>query len=300
MAEVKAYPYLTVEASHIAVTGNWVYSNGEGHVDLELLLRNWDVASNLEAEITLRVDLKHILQDCGLGEDAILRLAIGWRSSGTMLRGNGTRIDLNSLHAKQQMTLRVQVSGTEVSHDITLFVALILISAGQNAHKLSPNIPGSVLWINENRLPLNDTGLHFPTEIIDFRNRDWKVPSNSAWYLEWNSSDLHQTIFGDIQLYLNASHSTVINAIVSDQSLSDIFQQFLFFDVARMLIEGALTNTDFVEDPTQFPEGSIGFLIHNIFREYFSTETPASLLRKSNDKNLFEAILQHNLSFLKT
>lgn len=299
MAEIRTYPYLTVDSSHIVVTENWHYSDGAEDIELENILHHWDATSVLIAEIALKLDLKQILQDCGLGTDAMLRLVIGWRSSGTMLRGHGTRIDLTSSNTKQSMKLKVQISGTEVAHDIGLFVALILVSAGKNPHKLSASVPGSVLWINENHLTLNDAGLYFPIEVIDFAAREWKVPLKSAWYLEWDPFDLDQTVFGDIQLYLNSAHPTVLNALSSSETLSDIFQQVLFFDVARMLILGGLSNPDFMQDPTQYPEGSIGFAIYNLLCEYFPDETVETLLEKRNDKNLFEAMLQHHLSFLK-
>ncbi len=299
MAEIRTYPYLTPDPKHIVVTRDWQYFDALGEAELKNLLLDWEPTTVLDGEITVRLDLPGILRACGLGSDAKLRLVAGWRSSGTMLRGSGTRVDLSTNNSKRPITVRVSVSAAEVSHDLVLFAALILVTPGSQAHRLSPKVPGSVLWLTENRILVDNESLYFPTEITDFRSRTWDVPSEAGWYLQWDPEDLYQSVFSDVQLYLNASHPAVSSTLVAKESPSDMLQQILFFDLARTLIIGALANPEFVNDPTQYPEGSAGAAVHNIICEYFPNETAASLYAKSKSPSLFEATLQHHLAFLK-
>lgn len=299
MIEIRSYPYLTPNPKHVTTLEDWHYYKSDHKVDLNELMHDWDSATEIDAEIKLKLNLKKILRDCGLGDDAKLRLVTGWRSSGTMLRGNGNRIDLDTNNSRSPLLLKVHINGTEVFHDFTVFAALILVSSGTEDHRLSPTVPGSVLWITENRILLNDYNLYFPTEIIDFNSARWGTLPDAAWYLQWDANDLFQTVFGDVQLYLNSAHPSILSALVNEQSTSDLIHQVLFFDIARNLIIGALSNQEFVNAPGDYPEGTIGAVIYNIICEYFPSESVAILHEKSKDKSLFEAVLQHHIGFLK-
>ncbi|GAB4523342.1 MAG: hypothetical protein OHK0046_36910 [Anaerolineae bacterium] len=299
MTQIKTYPYLTADPKRVTLVQDWRYLDASGSVEPAEMLENWEPTAFVEADITLRVDLDGIMQDCGLAHDAQLRLVAGWRSSGTMLRGQGSRVDLNSKNASELIRLKVRINGTDVARDIMLFAAVILVDAGFQPEALSPTTPGSVIWVTEHILLLEDEFQYFPIELTDFSAKDWLVPADAAWYLEWDAGDLYQIAHDDVKLYLNSVHNVVLEALADNQSTSDVFENFLLFDIARNLILGALANPQFVEDPLQYPDDTIGAVINGLIREYFPDYTVTSLYKMSQNRSLFEAQLQHYLRFLR-
>lgn len=299
MGEIKSYPYLTPSAAAIVIRQEWQLYDDELIVEPAQFLSTWNPALMIEAEIVLSVDLDVVLRECQLSNDARLRVVTGWRSSGTMLRGNGQSADVLASNSNQDIRLRVEADGRHVLHDVFLFAGLILVSVGSTANPLAPRLPGAILWQNEKRLVLNAVDLQFPTEIVNFSERSWPVPEYAAWYLQWDPTDLHQLVFGDVRLYLNSRHPLVLGALSGNQNVTDTMQNFVFFDLARTLIRGALSNPEFVADPNQFPEDTIGAVIRDILAHQFPDYSVKALHTMLADPALFEAYLQHHLNFLR-
>lgn len=300
MREIRTYPYLTPKIETVKIQKDWqlIDANRSLVNDPDAFLAEWDPAQSIYAKIEIVTSLQTLLDDCGLAPDSRLRAVSGWRSSGTMLRSAGQVADLIESNSEKPIVLAVEVSGTNVSYDVTFFAAIILISAGDKSDPLAPKLPGSVLWFKERSYNLNNYHLLFPIELIDFRLLEAQIPANAAWYLDWNPSDLHQTVLGDVRLYLNSAHPMALQAIMGESSSTEIIQNYVFFDIARTLLLEALKNKDFSDTPNYYPQGSVGSLIQNIISEYFLDENLHSLRNLAKDVSLFEAYLQHRLEFL--
>lgn len=299
MPEIKVYPYLRPDDDAISVIEDWHFREEDLFNYQDGVIKDWDPAVNIDATIILKVDTESVLSSCQLASNAKLRLVTGWRSSGTMLRDSGQIVDLQSSNADRPLELCVQVDGINLSRDVVLFATLILVNAGSTDKPLAPKIPGAVLWTTEQRVILDETALRFPTEFVAFSERDWPIPTHSAWYLQWDPDDLHQLLFGDIRLYLNADHPVVLQALSGQQKNTELIQNFIFFDLARTLLLGALTNSHFVESPTSYPAGTIGATIYSMLKEYFPKQSIKKIKNKTKDISLFNASLQARLNFLR-
>lgn len=299
MPEIKAYPYLVPNDDAISIIQDWYLQEKELFTYQDGVIEDWDPAVNIDAEIVLEVDLEAILSDCNFASDARLRLVTGWRSSGTMLRDSGQMVDLQPSNTNRPLKLCIEVDGINLARDVILFAALILVNAGSTDKPLAPKIPGAVLWKTEQRVILDETALRFPTEIAAFSERDWPIPTHSAWYLQWDSNDLSQSIFGDVRLYLNKDHPVVLQALSGQQTNTEIVQNFIFFDLARTLLLGALSNSHFVANPASYPQGTIGAVIHNILKAQFPNQSVKKLEKMTKDTSLFNAYLQARLNFLR-
>jgi len=64
------------------------------------------------------------------------------------------------------------------------------------------------------------------------------------------------------------------------------------FDVARTLIYGALSNEEFLENPSRFEEGSIGSAVQNMLSLYFPDMPVMEIQLNSEQPQMFEPKLQ--------
>lgn len=289
MTVIRRPPYLTPSQDRLRI-GDWSLVRDETTVPMEELLPDWDAAVNISAVIPVELDVQGIFQDCHLDKDARLRLASVWESQGTMLRGRGAVIDFDSEYPVEQIDLWLQVEGICLAKKLDLSVNLVLLYSGTNAHPLTPKIPGSILAQKTQTVLLEGEGARFPTEVINFAEGHY--PSDAGWALYWDPDDLHQTVLGDIRLYINMRHERIMRAVSQNLPEDYGIREAIRLDLARTLIYGALNNPEFVENSDQFAQGTIGAAVRNMLRLYFPQISFTQLRDNSRQPQSFEPKLQ--------
>lgn len=274
--------------------GDWVRISDDRSEVLGNLFPIWEPAVSINTFVPIKVDVLGIFEDCNLEPDARLQLGAVWSSSGTMLRGRGDLIDLNSADNGKELRLGVKVDGTKLAKSLDLSLQLILAAPNDHPRPFAPKLPGSILWQSDfHHVILEGEGARFPVEVIGFSYSMY--PDDAAWVLHWDPHNLHQTILGDVRLYFNAKHERVIQA-VSNNKLEDFdLREAIRFDVARTLIYGALSNEEFLENPDGFENGSVGSAIRNMLYLYFPGLSISDIQSNSEQEQTFEPKLQAKL-----
>jgi len=297
VTEIRRRPFFTPAPNKISVE-SWMIFQNDGYVPLVPALPDWDPAVSISAKVLVEMDVPGVLEDCNLPPDARLRLMTMWRSAGTSLRGVGEVRNLNGTSSETWYQLGLDADGVNLGGKLDLVIQLLLLSPGSEPRPFAPKYPGTVLFENSQTVVLGDDSTQFPIQVLDFEHTSY--PSDAGWMLVWDASDLRASVFGALCLYINSSHDRVVRAV--SQNLPEDFdlREAIRFDTARMLIYGALSNDEFVENPFSFPDGSVGAAVRNLIGLYFS-EIPLAQLRDcSRRRQLFEAKLQGKLrSFRK-
>jgi hypothetical protein len=293
MTRIQSLPYLTPAPGRMML-GNWQIVRNKIAAPLSELLPDWDPAVSIQATVSVQVDLDGILSDCNLASDASLRLAAAWYCPGTVLRGCGDRVDLNKANTSKNIELCTEVEGINLAKAAEFSVRLVLLHHGADVKKFAPKLPGSILaQSNPYRVIIEGEGPRFPIEVIDFS--DTYFATNAGWVLRWDPQDLHQTVLGDIRLYINSQHERVKRA-VSENLLEDFdIREAVRYDVARTLIYGALSRDEFVADPDAFEDGSIGAATRNMLRVYFPEFSFSELRDRIQRPESFDPRLQEKL-----
>jgi hypothetical protein len=255
---------------------------------------DWDPAVSILASISVQMDIDGIIEDCNLGMDACLRLAAIWYSPGTVLQGCGETVDLHRTQSFQQVDLHVGVDGISLSKTAEFSVILILLKQGTSAKRYAPKLAGSILARSKPyQVVLEGEGARFPIEVIDFA--DTHFPTDAGWVLHWDPQDLHQTVLGDIRLYINNRHERVKRAVSKDMVEDFDIRDAIRYDVARTLVYGALNNDEFVASPSTFPDGSIGAAVRNMLHLYFPEFSLFELRDRCQQPHVFDPRLQEKL-----
>jgi hypothetical protein len=287
-------PYLLPRDDRVQITDPVLFVNGSPQ-PVGTSLPEWDPAMRLHLCVEASLDFKEILSDCTLSRSSRLRLASNWRSEGSGLRGRGTWTDFDQASPSGSRSLEVQVEGSLLARNFILEVVLLLLERGNKSGPLAPSLPGSILWQHEDCLLLEGQGTRFPMEFIDFQSAGW-LPSDAAWYLDWDPADFEKTFMGTVRLYLNARNERLRRALSENLSTDHAIREAIRFDVARTLIMVALENEDFLSNPSSYEDGTVGAIVRRLINVVFPTDDLSSLRdAKRQSQQRFECKLQSNV-----
>lgn len=295
MTRVQMFPYLRPVSTRFVATPWKDLSTTTSRPDQEPLSHRDPVLPFL-ATRTVILDQQGIRQDCMLGNEDRLRLAVIWHSTGTGLRGAGSRIDLEPDETGPQVDLQLQIDGAQISDTIRIETDLVLASTGTGNHRLAPHRAGSLLWRDVQTVQLGDDISFFPTELIDFgTNASW-LPSDAGWYLDWDPADLEVPALGRLRLLLNSDHPVIARSVSGSEQSDRAVQDTIRFEVGRTLVMGALDSDDFVAQADTYPDGSIGTALRRLIHALFPTDTLTGLQQYRRQQPFrFECQLQATL-----
>jgi len=295
VARTSSPPFRRVGAA--APRCEWFLARPDGEFgDLPLSLNDWDPAASITAAVRVEADLEGIEARTGVAADADLRLSLSWYCRTTQVRGSGETLSVGR-DASDGLTLTCTARGDQLGGAVEFRVALVLASAGSPSSSLAATIPGSVLWEASQKVIIEGIGGRFPMVWIDFKASG--LPDRSAWYLDWDPHALDEDVLRGARLHLNRSHERLREAIEnpSTPEAQTVFE-FLYFDVGRAVITGALRNRDFVEQPDR-ERGTLGDEVRRLIGITFPG-VPASHLadRLKHQPTTFDRDLQHGLRIL--
>lgn len=267
MPPVQVFPYLRPSADRFTNAGWWL-AEGENLTEAPNILPGWDSTVDIRAALSLKLDVRGVYEDCQLGGDAVLRLGLGWVSSFTRLSGVGTQVDIRLEGAASDYYLEVSIPGRLLGRSVELFAHLLLYRPAQGVQpRLAPAAQGSRLASVGRKLMIEGAGPRFPMEIIDFTST--RFPAGAAWALLWDPNDLHQTVEGDIRLYINSRNAVIVRAVTASEPEDYGVREALRFDLAQQMVFGALNSEEFIGAPASFERGTVGAAVRAMLGLYF-------------------------------
>lgn len=244
------------------MAGPWTDADGR---ELPDRLEHWDPFTDTELFRTLDVDLDVVREACRLNTGAAFAVAATWYSNRTRLSGLGAGAELGQLRGLVRAPVSVSVPGALAGGRLTLRTSLVLRDPGTEATVISPRREGAILWIDSTSVALEGAAARFPITALDFRASSG-LPDEASWKLDWDSDALEAPVLGELRLLLNSSNETFADAVRSGAAdpRSVAIRSYVMFDVARALVDGALGNDRFVDNPEAYEEDSIGRMLFEL------------------------------------
>lgn len=243
-------------------------------------LVHWEPFTPVEAMTAITVDVDLVRERCQLPPDSALALVATWRSDRTRLAGAGPIVELGALDGLLRAPLAVSVPGFEAGGQVDLGTRLFLRSAGSAVSPIAPHRVGAILWADSHRVAFEGGAARFPVTATDFTGVP-RLPDEGGWVLDWNPEDLESPISASLQLLVNSSNTQMLDAVRSGSTdgRAPFIRGFVTYDVARSLVEGALSNERFVESPEAFDEGTLGRMLFELLAACWPG-VPVSKLRQ--------------------
>jgi hypothetical protein len=276
------------------------WSDADGR-ELPDRLQHWDPFTETEVFRAVDVDLDSVRTACRLGSDAAFTLSTTWYSNRTRLSGAGVNVELGQLRGLVRASLSLVVPGAAAGGRVDLRTSLILRHPGATATPISPKREGAILWSDSVSVALEGGSARFPITALNFADAR-RLPDEASWMLEWNPEALEAPVLGDLRLLVNSHDETLLGALRSGaaDANSTIIRSFVMFDVARALVQGALGNDRFVEDPESFDSGSIGRMLFELLLMCWPGVPMKTLAsRRFEDPARLEADLQAQLQLFR-
>jgi hypothetical protein len=292
------FPYCT-PTSDMVSAGSLILEEGEGlSASVKEHLGDWDPSRLLKFSQKVTLDLPAVYSACCLGAEDRLRMALVWRSDGTALGSTGICVDLG-VNSPADTILQLQVPAFCIRTSVTVRTVLVLAVRNSAYNPFAAFRPGSILWQAERRISLDCGAAYFPVEVVNFKNQG--LPSEAAWYLDFDTSDWFAPVLGSVRLYLNASNEKLCRAVENAGNPSceqAIILSALYYDVGKSLIRTSL-NSDEFRYYREWPPHSIGRSIAALIRSVFPNTAFDVLNREMNDlPGDFETKVQAGLHFL--
>lgn len=297
MKSVPATPYLLPPEDAI-LEQPWADADG---MPLGDRLEHWDPFTDSEFFRSIDIDLDRVRAGCRLNVDATFAVAATWHSNRTRLSGAGQAVELGALRGAVRAPLSLLVPGAAAGERLELRTLLVLRHPGSNETAISPRREGAVLWRHSKSIALEGGSARFPVTALDFE-ASGRLPADAGWALEWNPEQLDGPVLGDLRLLVNSRDEVLLSALRSGTTdpKSTVVRSFIQFDVARLLVDGALANESFVADPDRFEEGSVGRMLSELLAAVWPGVPVATLVsRRREDPARLAAELQAHLKLFK-
>lgn len=265
-----AYPYLRPTPSTVEAQP-WRLLLSEEEVDLPESLDGWDYNLDLRLRREVQVNGAAIREQCRLAGDAPLALSVVWHSTGSGLRG---RSAFELLGAQGDFThhLDLTIAGAEIGGVLSIDTLVVVAEALAEADALAPHRAGSMLWQHRSVIRLQGDASQFPIAVVDFGPST--LPANAAWHLEISGS-MDSAAMGALLLLVNERNKAVAEAFSragKPRQVDSLVLSAVYADVARTMIEHALSREDFVDD-AHFGEETLGAMMLDVFRQMFGART---------------------------
>lgn len=280
-----ALPYLTPNPQLIEAS-DWLLTLQGEEVPLPEHLDEWDYNLDLSVRRVVTIDADAVREQCALPPDAPLAMSVVWHARGSGLRARAALVEVGE--AKPELELALTIPGSRVSGTLAIDTFLILPRAVAHLDPIAPRRAGSVLWRRRSTLRLQGDGSQFPIALADFTQSS--LPSAAGWHLEIDGP-LDAAAMGSILLLVNSRHKVVATAFASagkPRPTDKLVLSAVYSDVARTLVEYALTRDDFV-DEAQFADESLGALLRDVFAQMFSGRSIRDVRLRAKDSPTFVA-----------
>jgi hypothetical protein len=262
--------------------------------------KHWDYKVDLTCTCTVSLENPDQLKEhCGLSDDVTLTLFGEWGTNLTNhVRSQGPRkhvsLDQNTSIEEE---LAVPVDGSKTGGTLILR-RYAVIESPPDRKAAGPSRPGSVIWEDTKRIPLERPGSRLPVNIVNFEDFSHRFGDEDAvWEIEISTNAFELPISRAVRVYINSKHEQLVEMITRGESgyESKLTSQMLYYEIGRHLLSRALRDNTFCDPEHEYEEGTLGASIRlrldNLFPHLSLPE-----VRNTYDKNpgKFESTLQGN------
>lgn len=245
-----AYPYLRLSSAALTA-GGWTFADGAPAPDV---IAHWDYGQDLALTRVVSVDLARASAELMIAQDDLHLAAVVSAASGGAAGQRDRRIVARATFAPgaASQTLRVSMSGAELSAALSLMTDVVLARAPGKPARLSPQSPGLRLWSDRSTIQLETAISRFPIEAADFRTVFPGHAGDALFHLDCGE-DLDHDFAGAVRLYINSVQAEFVTRVEAGDPVT---LKLMMAPVMSQILRLALAQEDF--DPAQQSPGSIG------------------------------------------
>lgn len=285
-------PFAMASEDSVRFSKPWhqLRTDGEDQL-LGAAIEDWDYMTVLRLNSELDIGRTEALERAHLGPKSELTIVISAGSSATKVR-RPVWLQALSGAKTQRLSVEIELPGDELGGRLDLITQLV-VSKPDPADELAPTAIGSTIWREKHSVFLEGSAPQFPTESGDLSQPPYRC-AHAAWVLEVIADDIEMPAAAAVRLIINDTHPLMRRILEGDSSPECVTAlETIRWDVARQLVELALTDDVFLEHDGTFEEDTLGSLLMNVININFPGQTPRALrsIRETN-RARYEVLLQ--------
>ncbi len=248
-------PYFTPSDGSVSLSP-WMHRVGAEWKPLETALADWNPGTTLDIAREFTIDLEQVRAECGLPDDAQIRIASSWHSDSSKMGG---RIFVAELTGRTVNHVRGELDGMLIGGRVHLRTT---VTAGDSISTRdgAPSEPGSILFEDVHAIALGEDDGRFPVCVDDFTRTPYDP--DASWFFEVDTSDLSAPFIAGSVLHMNSRDKKLVAATVADSPtpIQRQLVQELSHSLASHLLYLAMQidEAEPLGDPTDWPIGSLG------------------------------------------
>ena len=145
---------------------------------------------------------------------------------------------------------------------------------------------------------LESDAARFPVTVMDFHDAVG-IDGDAFWYLAWPTFRFDEPFGASLRLLVNRKKPEIVAAVEtdSDSASSEATRRHIYADTARTLIGFGLGSEEFLEDHSDYPEGSVGHAVNELIIMCWGSDYSPKKVKAMRDEkpHLFESYLQSRL-----
>jgi hypothetical protein len=284
-------PFAVAADDSVRFTTSWHHVHGEHAELLGEGIKDWDYLTVLRLRADLEVDTAALRRSAHLGPRAGLMVAVSAGSSSTRLRGSVWTAPVTSPR-REHLQIEFELAGGELGGRLDL-ITQVVVTDPDPVDELGARHRGAIIWRDRHSVLLEGDASQFPTETADLSAAPYNLPK-AAWLLDIVTDDLDVAAAAAVRLVVNGAHPVMRKVLDGDASAEAVLAlEAMRWDVARQLVETALSAPEFVERDEAFEEDSFGWLLASVIATHFPGQSPRSLQAlRDLERPRFEAALQ--------
>lgn len=255
--------------------GAWHYRADDGNLLLvEGAIPGWDYLKSLGLFREVEIDGSKAASTCDLPAGAAFCVAVTAHSPSARFR----QIVFKSKELErkpEKISIHFELAGHYLSKEVRLETDILLVRPVATKTPFVATLPGSRLYGDVARIDLEGSGSRMPIEIADLTNQ---IPGltapGAAWHVLMETADLHAPTMRSLRVFLNSMEPRVIDAM---QGGNRLILSLLGADVARRILSAAVEDDEFVANPNDYEEGSVGEAAQRLLKLCFPGQSPSNV-----------------------
>jgi hypothetical protein len=285
-----AFPFRTALPVDIDF-GAWHYEReSDVPIRIEGSIPGWDYLMGLRIQREVAVRADRLRASCGIGPEDEIIIAVTILSPQSRYRASHFKSEpLKSDYTLE--SIHCEIDGAMLAGSIFIDTEIILTKGAGRPKAFLAHLPGSRLYSERVTVELEGSSSRMPVEVAKFSEQlGWLSAHRAPWYVSCEGGNLHAPVMKALRVYLNSEETAFTETA---RRADPVVVTLLGADTTRLVLLSALSEQEFLDNPKDYSEGTLGEVAARLLSSCFPGYSAADVKAMADhDGGKFDAAIK--------